>query len=94
MGALPVSPVSQHQPQVPGPVPGTRMSTEFVQTVGRLAYIWAWPMMNLHNRITILRSVSEPGLMGGVVPMAPPNHLAMLTDYIQPEERLVACPNR
>jgi hypothetical protein len=70
------------------------MSTEFVQTVGRLAYLWAWPMMNLHNRITVLRNLPEPGLMGGIVPMAPPNQLAMLTDYIQPEERLVACPNQ
>src|SRR5271170_1028215 len=79
---------------VPGPVPGSRMTSEYVQSIGRLAYLWAWPMMNLHNRVTILRSIPEPGLMGGIVPMAPPNQLAMLTDYIEPEERLVACPNQ
>ncbi len=79
---------------VPGTPAGTTMTADYIAAVGRLAYIWAWPMMNLHNRITILRSVPEPGLMGGVVPMAPPNQLAMLTDYIQPEERLVACPNQ
>src|SRR5271156_2271110 len=94
MSALPVSPISQFDAPVPAPAAGTRMSTEFVQTIGRFAYIWAWPMMNLHNRITILRSLPEPGLLGGVVPVAPPNQLAMLTDYIEPEERLVACPNQ
>ena len=32
--------------------------------------------------------------MGGIVPVAPINHLSMLTDYISPGERLVACPNQ
>ncbi|HTF22275.1 MAG TPA: DUF1254 domain-containing protein [Chryseolinea sp.] len=32
--------------------------------------------------------------MGGVVPIAPANQMAMLTDYILPEERVVACPNQ
>ena len=32
--------------------------------------------------------------MGGVVAMAPLNRLGMFTDYISPEERLVACPNQ
>ncbi|HXZ07265.1 MAG TPA: DUF1254 domain-containing protein, partial [Paraburkholderia sp.] len=32
--------------------------------------------------------------MGGLVPMAPLNRLAMLTAYIQPEERVVARPNQ
>jgi hypothetical protein len=70
------------------------MTADYIGAIGRFAYIWAWPMMNLHNRITILRNLPEPGLMGGVVPIAPPNQLSMLTDYIQPEERLVACPNQ
>lgn len=94
MSALPFTPFPEPEAHVPGPVPGTRVTPEYVQSIGRLAYLWAWPMMNLHNRITILRSVPEPGLMGGIVPMAPPNQLAMLTDYIEPEERLVACPNQ
>jgi len=79
---------------IPGTPTGTTMTADYIAAIGRFAYIWAWPMMNLHNRITILRNVPEPGLMGGVVPIAPPNQLAMLTDYIQPEERLVACPNQ
>src|SRR5580658_2859024 len=32
--------------------------------------------------------------MGGIVPVAPPNQLSMLRDYIDPNERLVACPNQ
>ena len=30
----------------------------------------------------------------GPLPAAPLNRLAMLTDYVAPEERLVACPNQ
>lgn len=27
-----------------GPVPGTRLTEEYIRTIGRLAYFWAWPM--------------------------------------------------
>jgi hypothetical protein len=33
-------------------------------------------------------------VVGAVVPVSPTNQLAMLTDYIVPEERVVACPNQ
>src|SRR5262245_57528338 len=71
-----------------------RMTEEYVRSVARLAYLWGWPMVNLHNRSAAFRDVPEPGLMGGIVPIAPPNQLAMLRDYIEPQERLVACPNQ
>src|SRR5271154_4581162 len=77
----------------PGPVPGTRMSEAYVQQIGRFAYFWAWPLVNMHNRRLLLARMPEPGLMGGIVPVAPPNSLCMLRDYIEPQERLVACPN-
>src|SRR5271170_5024252 len=32
--------------------------------------------------------------MGGIVPVSPANQLCMLRDYIEPQERLVACPNQ
>ncbi len=76
------------------PVPGTRMSEAYVQQIGRFAYFWGWPMVNMHNRRLMLSKVPEPGLMGGIVPVAPPNSLCMLRDYIEPQERLVACPNQ
>lgn len=80
--------------EVPGPVPGTRLTEAYVSQVGRSAYLWGWPMVNIHNRQLIMSKVPEPGLMGGIVPVAPPNQLAMLHDYVAPEERLVACPNQ
>src|SRR5215831_10775635 len=79
---------------VPGPVPGTRMTEDYVRQVGRSAYLWAWPMVNVHNRLVAFSQLPEPGLIGGIVPAAPPNQLSMLTDYIVPEERVVACPNQ
>jgi hypothetical protein len=82
-----------HQ-SVPGPVPGTRLTGEYVEEVGHLAYFWAWPMVNVYNRLVTLDKLKEPGLMGGIVPVAPPNQLSMLTDYVVPEERVVACPNQ
>jgi len=97
MNAIPATPFPQHdamQNQVPGPIPGSRMTPEFVELIGRLAYLWAWPMVNVHNRLVAFDKLPEPGLVGGIVPAAPPNHLCMLTDYVVPEERVVACPNR
>lgn len=51
-------------------------------------------MVNLYNRLATFDKLPEPGLMGGIVPAAPPNQLSMLTDYVVPEERVVACPNQ
>lgn len=79
---------------VPGPVPGTRLTDEYVEEIGHLAYVWAWPMVNIYNRLIAFDQLKEPGLMGGIVPVAPPNQLSMLTDYVVPEERMVACPNQ
>jgi len=82
------------QQSISGPVPGTRLTEAYVRQIGRSAYLWAWPMVNVHNRKLVMNKVPEPGLMGGIVPVAPPNQLAMLHDYIVPEERVVACPNQ
>jgi hypothetical protein len=79
---------------IPGPVPGTRLTEDYVRRVGGYAYLWGWPMVNMHNRKLILSKLPEPGLMGGIVPVAPMNQLSMLRDYIDPGERLVACPNQ
>jgi hypothetical protein len=82
------------QETVPGPVPGTRLTEAYVSQVGRSAYLWGWPMVNIHDRNLVMSKVPEPGYMGGIVPIAPPNQLAMLHDYVVPEERVVACPNQ
>jgi len=51
-------------------------------------------MVNIHNRKLAFAKIPEPGLLGGIVPVAPANQLAMLHDYVAPEERVVACPNQ
>lgn len=79
---------------VSGPIAGTRLTEEYIRMLGRLAYFMTWPMVNMHNRHTIFQKVPEPGLAGGIVPVAPLNQLSMLTDYIDPMERIVACPNQ
>ncbi|MEY3760981.1 MAG: hypothetical protein RIR39_2472, partial [Pseudomonadota bacterium] len=79
--------------EVPGPLPGQIMTEEYARLVGQFAYMWAWPMMNMHNRRDAFDKVTEP-VMLGVVPAAPPNQMAMLTDYIDPAERIVATPNQ
>ena len=79
---------------VPGPVAGYAISEEYARLVARQTYFWAWPMVNVYGRLLAMKQVPQPGLNGGIVPVAPPNHLSMLRDYIQPQERFVACPNQ
>lgn len=79
---------------VPGPVPGTRITEPYARMVARDAYFWAWPMANIYNKRLAFGKAPEPGLLGGVLPFAPVNRMAMLTDYIDPTERAVACPNQ
>jgi len=79
---------------VPGPVAGTRITEQYARMVAREAYFWAWPMVNVYNRRLAFKDLPEPALMGGIVPVAPLNRLSMLTDYIEPQERMVACPNQ
>ena len=79
---------------ITGPVSGTRITESYARMVARDAYFWAWPMVNVYNRRLAFKDLKEPGLMGGIVPVAPLNRLSMLTDYIEPQQRLVACPNQ
>ena len=79
---------------VSGPVAGTRITEPYARMVARNAYFWAWPMMNVYNRRLAFKDLPEPGLMGGIVPVAPLNRLSMLSSYIEPQERMVACPNQ
>jgi hypothetical protein len=77
-----------------GPVEGTRITEAYARMVAREAYFWAWPMLNIYNRRQAFKDLPEPGRMGSIVPVAPLNQLTMLNDYIDPQERLVACPNQ
>lgn len=79
---------------VAGPVAGMKMTDAYLQMAARDIYFWAWPMTNVYNRRLAFKDLPQPGLMGGTVPIAPSNRLSMLTDYIAPDERMVACPNQ
>ena len=79
---------------VPGPVPNVVMTKEYVYQLGKQMYFWGWPLVNMHNRVLVMRKVPMPGLNGGAVPVAPVNNLCMTSDYITPAERYVACPNQ
>lgn len=71
-----------------------RLTEPYVRMVMRDAYFWAWPMINLYNRRLAFEQIHEPGLLSGIVPGAPVNRLSMLSNYVAPEERIVACPNQ
>jgi hypothetical protein len=47
----------------------------------------SWPMINIYNKRLGFGKASKPGLLDGVLPVAPVNRLAMLRDYIDPAER-------
>jgi hypothetical protein len=69
------------------------MTTTYVQAVGRMAYLWGWPLVNMANRYAAMSKAPEPGLLGGVLPLAH-NSIAMLTHYISPDQRFVTCTNQ
>jgi hypothetical protein len=65
-----------------------------VRSFGPVAYLWGWPLVNTHNRLSIMAQLPGPGLIGGIIPAASPGSIGMLHDYIEPGERVVACPNQ
>ncbi|RAO78223.1 DUF1254 domain-containing protein [Dyella jiangningensis] len=70
------------------------MTKEYVATVGRMAYLWGWPIINERHRRAAFNKAPESGLLGGVLPVAPENNITMLTDYIAADEHFVTCPNQ
>jgi len=76
-----------------GPVTGTKITEAYASQIAREAYFWAWPLVNVYNRRLTYQKLSDI-VLSGPVPAAPLNQLGMLTNYIVPEERIVACPNQ
>ncbi|HZE52366.1 MAG TPA: DUF1254 domain-containing protein [Bradyrhizobium sp.] len=77
----------------PGPDARGKVNEDYAKHVARDAYFWAWPLVNMYNRRLAFEPIKD-FIVAGPVPSAPLNKLAMLTDYISPEQRAVACPNQ
>jgi len=80
--------------EVTQPVAGAVLHKEYVKTIGRMAYVWGWPLVNIFNRRETITQAPAPGRLGGVVPVAPRGRLSMLNDYVLPDQSFVACPNQ
>lgn len=87
-------PIPTTAAEVPGPAAGNTMTKAYVQLVGRMAYVWGYPLVNAHNRRAAFAEAPEPGYLGGVVPVAPVGYNQMLTDYLKPDQTFIVCPNQ
>ena len=87
-------PIPTTPAEVPAPVPGNKMTPAYVQLVGRMAYVWGYPLVNAHNRRAAFAEAPVPGYLGGAVPVAPVGYLQMLTDYVKPDQTFIVCPNQ
>lgn len=76
-----------------GPDTRIKITEEYARHVGRDAFFWSWPLVNMYNRRLSFVPVKEM-VYTGPLPRAPINKLTMLTDYVDPVERSVACPNQ
>jgi len=86
-------PIPKTAAEVPGPVVGP-MTKEYVQMMGRMAYVWGWPLVYVYNQRTELTKVPEPILLNGAICIAPMNQVSMLTGYVNPAETYIADPNQ
>jgi hypothetical protein len=87
-------PIPMNFAQVTKPATGVVMPEGYVRAIAQFAYLWGWPLVNMVNRRALIVQAPVPGLNGGIVPVAPRGRIAMLVDYIAPEETFVTCPNQ
>lgn len=76
-----------------GPDARVKITPAYARHVAKDAYFWAWPMVNIYNRRLHFSTVTEVAHAGFLL-QAPVNQFTMMTDYVNPEERAVACPNQ
>lgn len=76
------------------PVTGIDMFDSYARTIAQTAYVWGWPLVNARNRHDQSTQAPVAGLVNGVVPAAPQGHLSMLSNYVDPSETFVTCPNQ
>ena len=58
-----------------------------------MAYVWGWPLAVYFNQRATHEKLSEPAKVNGL-PLAPVNQVALLHDYVDPSERMIADPNQ
>ncbi|WP_445170361.1 DUF1254 domain-containing protein [Mycolicibacterium sp. Dal123E01] len=80
--------------KVTQPVTGIEMTPGYARSIAQMAYLWGWPLVNMHNRRVSVTQALEPGHLNGVLPVAPQGRLSMLSDYIKPDQTFIACPNQ
>jgi hypothetical protein len=76
-----------------GPDARVKITEAYAAHVARDSFFWAWPLVNMYNRRLAFSKMREQKYVGPLLE-APLNRLTMLTDYVDPEERNVACPNQ
>ena len=76
-----------------GPDTRVKITEEYAKLVARDAYFWAWPLLNIYNRRLVFSQIKDTVKAGPLV-FAPLNRNAMFTDYVDPAQRAVACPNQ
>jgi hypothetical protein len=76
-----------------GPDARVKITEAYAAHVARDAFFWAWPMVNMYNRRLAFSKMKDHRYTGPLLE-APLNELTMLTDYVDPEQRNVACPNQ
>ena len=47
--------------EVTQPVSGAIMHKEYVKTIGRMAYVWGWTLVNSFNRRAAITQAPAPG---------------------------------
>lgn len=77
----------------PGPETRVKITEAYARHIGTDAYFWTWPMVNMYNRRLAFSRMKEQRYLGPLLE-APLNRLTMMTDYVDPNERAVACPNQ
>ena len=91
--ALPRGLKATYRIEAPGRQVARPMGMDEVVSRGLEAYMWGWPLVNAAKRAkrAALLARRHPVVEGGM-PVAF-GRLAMLTDYMDPDERVIACPN-
>lgn len=62
--------------------------------IGKIAYVWAYPLISMHNRSMTVHKLPQAYLVAGILPMAPINHLAMLAGTLSTKQNYIVSPSQ